>query len=92
MLSQIIPGGPGEYSYCNYYINDTQELREQLFVSCLKKIKQIKDLKSIAFPYKIGCGIAQGDWNRYKIVIDKFASVMAKSNIEVVIIKRPGDE
>lgn len=47
--------------------NDTEEKRAQWFQECLDQIAQIPNIKSIAFPYNIGCGLAGGDWNVKKI-------------------------
>ena len=42
----------------------------------------------VGLPYKLGCGIAGGDWTRVREVID---AVFAKSPVEVVICTRPED-
>lgn len=94
MTSQFLPGGPGKTFEIlpGMVVKETIEMREKLFVQCLKKIAEIEDLQSIAFPWRIGCGIAGGDWSRYRFVIDKFAKKMHTKGIDVFIIKREEDE
>jgi hypothetical protein len=41
---------------------------------------------SIAFPYKIGCGLAGGKWEDYESMIYKFAK--ENPNIKVKIYKK----
>lgn len=36
----------------------------------LRYIMGVKDLKTLAIPYKIGCGLAGGDWNIVYNIID----------------------
>jgi O-acetyl-ADP-ribose deacetylase (regulator of RNase III) len=94
MTAQVLPGGPGKTLEVapGMSIVETTETREKLFVECLKKIKTIETLRSIAFPWRIGCGVAEGDWNRYRMVIDRFAALLQKGGIDVFIVKRPEDE
>jgi len=76
MFSQLQPGNSGE--------GDTSSLRETWFGRCLEKISSnIKGLRSIAFPYKIGCGMAGGNWENYKAMIDRWAK--KNPQIEVYI-------
>ena len=41
--------------------SDTPQLRIQWFQACLNQILLIPNLKTIAFPYLIGCDLAGGD-------------------------------
>jgi hypothetical protein len=50
---------------------------------------KIKGLKSIAFPWRIGCGIADGDWDYYQRLIEIFSNKMP--DVEVFIVKRITD-
>jgi len=70
MLAQFWPGGV-RYPYS---AKDGYIARQRYFKDCLLKITKIEDLESIAFPYKIGCGIAGGNWEIYEKLIDIFAS------------------
>jgi O-acetyl-ADP-ribose deacetylase (regulator of RNase III) len=65
MYAQIYPGK-------SKYPNDTPDLRIQYFKSCLNEISKLKG-ESIAFPYNIGCGLAGGDWQKYKQLIYEFS-------------------
>ncbi|QPB44379.1 macro domain-containing protein [Medusavirus stheno T3] len=53
---------------------DTHVNRRRWFKQCLDAIAEIKP-ESVAFPYKIGCGMAGGHWERdYLPMIEAFAS------------------
>lgn len=82
MFGQYVPGS----------IKDTEEdseiARKKYFHQCLVKISQIPNLESIAFPYKIGCGLAGGNWDWYENQLKKFADVVAKVNAKVLIYKK----
>jgi len=80
LMGQYYPGGPR-------YDNDSARKRVKFFQQCLDEIGQIKKIKSIAFPYTIGCGIGGGDWKKYKKMIEKFAG--ANPKIDIVIYKLP---
>lgn len=77
MYAQIFPGPPKT--------NDVAKDRLTAFRLCMAQILKIKDLKSIAFPYKIGCGLAQGNWTEYLNVIKHFA---AETKAEVYICRK----
>lgn len=83
MLGQYYPGKGGRYSN-----DDSFQMREQWFQSCLNQISQISDITSIAFPYRIGCGLAGGNWKHYHLMITEFSS--NNPNINVFILKLLG--
>ncbi len=93
MTSQVLPGGPRKLFEVapGMSVSETSEVREQLFVQCLRKIKSIQTLESVAFPWKIGCGMGGGNWERYLFVINRFAELVQKDGVEVFIVKRPED-
>lgn len=80
MMGQFYPGKP---KYPNSF-KDGYLAREKYFKQCLKKISQIPNIKSIAFPYAIGCRLAGGDWSHYFDFIKTFAE---KTNIITRIYK-----
>jgi uracil-DNA glycosylase len=65
MFAQLNPGKPRD--------KDTSSQRQEWFRMCLDRLGRTKSLKSVAFPYKIGCGMAGGDWNIYHNLISKWA-------------------
>ena len=77
MLSQFYPGKAK-------YNNDSELKRKEWFLLCLNKIKLIPNIKSISFPYNIGCGLAGGNWNTYYEMIQEFSN---SSNIIVKLYK-----
>ena len=64
---------------------DTEEDRLLWFEQCLHKLGQTP-LNTIAFPFKIGCGLAGGHWNTYCKLIMTFVKTYQKHVIIVVPI------
>lgn len=70
LFAQWAPGKCGDYA--RYYpktYNDTKENRLAWFKECLAKIDEL-NLNEIAMPYKIGCGLAGGDWKTYEQILE----------------------
>jgi O-acetyl-ADP-ribose deacetylase (regulator of RNase III) len=93
LMGQIAPGKSGEWSTI-YNIDpllDTASRRLEYFEQALTELEQIcitNNLKSIAFPYKIGCGLAGGHWPDYLALISKFQKRVATNNIKVAIYQQ----
>eukprot|EP00055_Hartaetosiga_balthica_P009967 m.41038 g.41038 ORF g.41038 m.41038 type:complete len:427 (+) comp6973_c0_seq1:66-1346(+) len=89
MFAQFSPGQPKSPESSK----DSKTCRLQWFDACLKEIEahgkksSVGNIKSIAFPFQIGCGLAGGDWNKYKKLLDGFAD--RNKNTLVVIYKLP---
>lgn len=66
ILGQYYPGGPA-FKGSDIYYN-----RLLYFKWGLEQISKIKDLKSIALPFNIGCGLANGKWEDYYDMIKTF--------------------
>lgn len=69
---------------------DSAQQRLQYFRSCLQQLEQ--DLPAdarIAFPYKIGCGLAGGNWDLYLVELQQFAR--SHPSMEVLVVARPQD-
>lgn len=81
MFAQFYPGKSKEDGV------DTKHERLKSFISCLQKILEIEDLKSVAFPYGIGCGLAGGDWNDYKKILEAFSEKAFNKDIKVYLVK-----
>lgn len=88
MHAQYYPGSP-RYPDSN---KDGTMAREKYFHQCLLKIAKIPDLENIAFPWKIGCGIANGVWAHYLGTLTNFANFVETKGVKVSIYKRDGDE
>ena len=80
MFAQVYPGSP-KYTESNL---DGYDARKKYFAKCLDLIVEIKDLESIAFPYKIGCNLAGGDWENYQKMLEEFSD---KINAKILICK-----
>ena len=63
---------------------DTLEDRYDYFIECLQKITEL-NITSIAIPYKIGCGLAGGNWEEYYNALNEWAN--KNPNIKIVIYK-----
>ncbi len=84
IYGQVYPGRP-KYPESN---TDGYRARQRYFHLGLKAIAAIPDLKEIAFPYGIGCGLAGGDLIWYTNILHKFAAHLA-DRVTVSIIKLP---
>ena len=68
--------------------------REYMFNHCLNLLKThlmssetTVQYKVIYFPYKIGCGLAGGDWTEYKKMIERFRDDVVEYGFEVFICR-----
>ena len=78
IYGQLNGGGPGKE-------NDSAADREAYFEQGLDYITTREpDLKSIAFPEGIGCGIGGGDWPTYQKMIHEFARDMPGCTVYIV--------
>lgn len=66
MIAQYHPGSSGE-SFI-----DNESARLGYFQKCLNEISKLQ-FSSIAFPYKIGCGLAGGSWDDYYGLIESWS-------------------
>jgi len=66
---------------------ESRGMRLEWFSQAVDAISQIPNLKSVAFPYKIGCNLAGGNWNAYRKVLEGLALKCPK--VRVVVYKLP---
>jgi len=66
MYAQYYPGSPYKF--------DNVDSRLKAFENCLNSISKIKELISINFPFRVGCGLARGDWSKYYSMLESFAN------------------
>lgn len=76
MYAQFFPGRPKPSTPPVMTISDSEEKRLQFFQSCLDAIAKVPDVKSIAFPWQIGCGLARGDWEKYSALLHEFSGLV----------------
>jgi len=88
IFAQYYPGSP-QYPLSN---KDGTRVREKYFYQCLLRIAKLSDLKSVAFPWKIGCGIGGGNWEVYLGNLTNFANFVEKKGVRVCVYRREGDE
>lgn len=75
LYAQYTHGKPGIYKdplTTEFAQNDTRSQRFDWFKECLGRLDALHP-KSLAFPYKIGCGLAGGDWTQYLAAIRDWA-------------------
>jgi len=84
-FAQYIHGKPGRYvDPAGTKIPDTAVARFQYFKQCLTVIAGLEPT-SVGFPYRIGCGLAGGNWDDYFGAITEWSA--AHPEIHVVIYK-----
>lgn len=89
LLGQYYPG-KSKYPYSTL---DGIQIREKYFYRALLRIAKLPNLESIAFPWRIGAGLAGGIWEHYLGNITNFANFVENSqDAKVVIYKREIDE
>lgn len=80
LYGQKSPGKPNNY--------ETRATREKWFKSCLDQLGEIsktdEKYKTIAFPYMIGCGLANGVWVNYERMLKEFATTYC---VNVIVYK-----
>lgn len=86
--AQFYPGRP-QYPHSN---KDGYVARERYFQQCLDLIAAIDGLKSVAFPWMVGCGIAGGSWPNYLSMLTMFAIKVEDNGADVVIYRRVQDQ
>ncbi len=101
LLSQFYPGRSGNYWKKFYTYDDAAKDMDDSSLNRLKWFKEAlvdlaRQLKSskpgkinVAFPYKIGCGLAGGDWKVYEKAIKDWEQLHLKEyNIYIVKLQK----
>lgn len=93
ILGQVKPGTSNS-SFDNTDYPDNEVARQGYFNRALYEMMEINEYVnnlpkniSFAFPWKIGCGLAGGDWEYYQRKIDAFAAIVNGVGWEVKIYK-----
>jgi O-acetyl-ADP-ribose deacetylase (regulator of RNase III) len=77
MYAQYNPGKPrGPH--------DTAQIRRQWFADCLEQINSLPELREVAFPYLIGCGLAGGDWSMYSQMLNDWAKASSLKRVFLI--------
>jgi len=76
----------GRDAYVNRVPDQTSD-RERYFQNCLDALfdyfKETDEVVKIAVPYLIGCGLAGGNWNCYKTMLEDFEKKMLSEGIKL---------
>lgn len=75
LFAQYCPGPPGRYrDPAGLGVPDAAEDRLRAFGAALRHLAAAHpELRSLALPHGIGCGLAEGDWSAYSAAIEAFA-------------------
>ena len=82
LLGQYYPGKSGNYWSKSYThvkeYDDSTENRLLWFEQALDSLENqlandYTDITTVGFPYNIGCGLAGGDWKKYRKLLEEFA-------------------
>lgn len=85
---QYYPGGI-RYQFSSL---DGAAARLKYFHHGLLRVAKLENLESVAINWKIGCGIAGGNWASYLGTITNFANFVEKRGVRVSIYRREGDD
>lgn len=92
IMGQWRPGKCGSryrHSYPEHPDVETPQRRVMWFQQGLsdleKQLKQMPEVKIVAFPYRIGCGLAGGDWEMYLAMIADFARLNPQLTIDILV-------
>ena len=66
---------------------ETKAQRLTWFQNALLQLADVPNLKSVAFPHGIGCGLAGGTWAQYEAALVEFAVLVPET--EVYIVRMP---
>jgi len=80
IYGQLKPGKPSPG-------RDSAASRLEAFSKALDQIAELPKLKSIGFPYGIGCGLAGGDWNEYETLLEKFTKRVIERDVSVILYR-----
>ena len=71
---------------------DGQAARRKYFYHGLLRVAKIEGLESVAFPWRIGAGLAGGDWEFNLGTIVNMEKYLEPQGVRVVIYRKEGDE
>jgi len=80
IYGQLKPGKPSPG-------RDSAASRLEAFSKALDQIAEAPELKSIGFPHGIGCGLAGGDWNKYRRLLEDFAERVGERGVSVTLYR-----
>ena len=66
---------------------ETKAQRLTWFTNALLQLADVPNLRSVAFPHGIGCGLAGGSWAQYEAALVEFAVLVPET--EVYIVQMP---
>ena len=82
--SQVYPGKP-KFPESTL---DGHKAREKLFQLCLTDLSKVENLESVAFPFQIGCGLAQGNWDNYlQMIFQWYVDINKNQLVDVKILQ-----
>lgn len=83
LFGQYYPGGPGRKGD---EVSDRVKYFNQALDGFIEHLSGTEEHVQIAFPYKIGCGLAQGDWNVYEKMLTEFDTKLKQKGIDAEVV------
>lgn len=93
LMGQVAPGTPSS-SARRYGVpsgTDNIQCRLNYFQSALNELAdacQREHWKLVAFPFRIGCGLAGGSWPDYLAMLQEFSDLVSGCGVSVVICQQ----
>ena len=84
LYAQHGPGRHSNYQKSYHQVLDCYRNRQMWFRQCLDAISKLP-INSIAFPWRIGCGLGGGNWDQYMDMLLEFAN--KNPNIRVTVYR-----
>lgn len=93
LMGQIAPGKP-ESAARKYGVlpgTDDVKSRHGYFKSALAELADVcfkEEWKVVAFPFRVGCGLAGGSWPDYLAMLQKFSDLVSAHGVSVIICQQ----
>lgn len=91
LFAQYLPGKSGAFTHVyGEDHKDSPDDRLKYFAQCLKEVES-KGFDDIAIPYRIGCGMAGGEWPKYrKLLKDSSVKfIIYQTEVDFVMFGHP---
>lgn len=81
-FGQYTHGKPGHEDPAKQPVVDDATSRLLYFKQCLDRISDLKPV-SVSFPFRIGCGLAGGNWKLYSAALESWALVNPDISVSI---------
>lgn len=93
LMGQLAPGKPASAArkYGVLPGTDNAKNRHEYFKSALAELAKVcleEEWKVVAFPFRIGCGLAGGSWPDYLAMLQEFSDLVSAHGVSVIICQQ----